>query len=118
MLEESQLRAFIGRHVADRRGRLIGSVELIFDDRRSGTPEWIGVLTGLLRRQHVLVPVAGVERDRGRLRVPWPKETVRRAPTYGKHERGGILGLGEYRVAISEEKERAASAHYGLAPDA
>jgi hypothetical protein len=115
MLEESQVRALVGRHVADRRGRPIGSVETIFDDRSSGRPEWIGVLTGIFRHHHVLVPVAGVERDRERVLVPWPKETVQRAPTYDKRERSSMLGLGEYRIGISEEKRRAASAHYGIA---
>ena len=91
-------------------------MEAIFDDRRSGRPEWIGVLTGVICHGHVLVPVAGARGEAGRLTVPWTREVVRRAPTYGEDERRGLLGLGEYRIAVSEEKDRAAAAYYGLRP--
>jgi hypothetical protein len=39
---------------------------------------------------------------------------VHNAPEYGGGDQRGILGLADYRPAISEAKEREAHAHYGL----
>lgn len=118
MLDESQLRLLVGHDVADRDGKPIGYLDTIFEDRDTGRPEWIGVLTGVIRHHHVLVPVQGAEQTNGTLKVPWPKDVVTGAPTYDKEDhRGGILGMGGYRLAISDDKERQAYAHYGLEPE-
>jgi PRC-barrel domain len=115
MLREEELRAVSGLDVVDENGKSIGNVEYLFNDDETGEPEWLGLVTGTFRRQHVLVPVQGVERAGPSLRVPWPKDQVKRAPAYGEREAGGILGLGHYSPGISKEKEREAYAHYGLA---
>jgi hypothetical protein len=56
------------------------------------------------------VPAAGAELDGASLKVPWPK---RRIEDYGESDHRGVLGLSDYSTAISEEKERLTSAHYG-----
>jgi hypothetical protein len=105
MLEESELRVLVSKDVVDRDAKSVGYVECFFNDRDTGKPEWIGVLTGKLRHHHVLVPVSGAEKVDGSLRVPWTKEQVEGAPDYGAPEE-----------AISDELEREAYRHYGLEP--
>jgi PRC-barrel domain protein len=112
MLREEELRSSVGYDVVDRDGKAIGSVDTIFNDGETGAPEWIGVQSGVFRHHKHLVPAATAERGDGRLRLPFTKDLIRRAPTYDKGDRRGMLGLGEYRLAISKEKEREASAYY------
>jgi sporulation protein YlmC with PRC-barrel domain len=103
MLDEAEVRTLISRDVVDAEGKSVGYVECVFNDRETGRPEWLGVLTGKLRHHHVLVPVANVHRTNGNVSIPWTKEQVETAPDYGKPER-----------AITEEMEREAYRHYGL----
>lgn len=114
MLGEHELRDLAGHDVVDRDGKSVGYVDQIFNDDRTGEPEWIGVITGTFRHHFHLVPVSGVGKGNGALRVPWTKSRVNHAPEYGRGDKRGILGLGDYRPAISEAKEREAYAHYGL----
>ena len=104
-MNETELRALIGFGVVDQNGKSVGNVECIFNDDQIGQPEWIGVVTGSFRQQHVLVPVSGAEKAGVYLKVPWPKDRVTRAPRY---ETGGS------RIAISKEQERAAYTYYGI----
>ena len=105
MLDESELQALTSRDVVDRDGKLVGYVEAIFNDRDTGKPEWLGVMTGKLRQHHVLVPVSNVQRADGSVTVPWTKEQVESAPDYGAPDR-----------SISPELEREAYRHYGIEP--
>jgi hypothetical protein len=114
MVEKQDLKGLAGHEVVDREGKSIGYVDQVFNDNRSGEPEWIGVIMGGLRRRFHLVPVSGVETDNLTLKVPWPKDRVKQAPEYGGADVGGLLGLGEYRPAISESKEKEAYAYYGI----
>jgi sporulation protein YlmC with PRC-barrel domain len=116
-MDETVLRNLVGHDVVDERGKSVGNVEYIFNDDETGQPEWIGVITGTFIQHHVLVPVDGAEKTNGSLRVPWTKDRVKQAPRYDKEDRRGVLGLGEYRIAISKEKEQAAYAHYGSASE-
>ena len=114
MIDTSELGRIVGSDVVDPSGKLIGRAEFVFNDPVAGQPEWIGVLSGTFRHQRTLVPIDGSDWANGSLQVPWPRERVKHAPTYGVRDRGGILGLGQYALAVSEAKERAANAHYGL----
>ena len=98
MLDEVELQRLVGHDVVDETGR----------------PEWIGVVAGSFRMHRFLVPATGAEKDGPSLRVPWPKERIKRAPRYDEEDRRGMLGLAEYKTTISKEKERMAYAHYGL----
>lgn len=105
MLDESDVQALISRDVVDSEGKSVGYVECIFNDRETGRPEWLGVLTGKLRHHHVLVPVSDVQRENGSVAVPWTKAQVEAAPDYGRPDH-----------SISEEMEREAYRHYGMEP--
>jgi sporulation protein YlmC with PRC-barrel domain len=116
MMDEHELKSLVGHDVVDETGKSVGYLADVFNDRETEQPEWLGVLTGTIRQHHVLVPVTGAERRGSSLRVPWPKDRVKQAPTYDKEDRRGLLGLGEYRLSISQEKEDQAYAHYGATP--
>jgi sporulation protein YlmC with PRC-barrel domain len=113
-MDESELRTLAGHEVVDRDGKSVGYVDQIFNDTETGKPEWIGVTTGTFRRRFHLVPVSAAEKANGTLRVPWTKDRVNHAPEYGRGDLGGILGIGDYRAGVSEEKEREAYAYFGL----
>jgi sporulation protein YlmC with PRC-barrel domain len=111
MIDEQELRGLGGHEVVDCDGKSIGYVDQIFSNRKTGEPEWIGVITGTFRRQTHLVPVSGLETRNGTLKIPWTKDRVKHAPAYAGG--GGILGVTDYRPEISESEERAAYAYYG-----
>lgn len=112
MLDEEELRSYVGHDVVDQNGKSIGWVDTIFNDDETGEPEWIGVLMGVFRQRKHLVPAAMAEKGNGSLRLPLTKDSISRAPTYDKEDRKGLLGLGQYRLAISKEKEQEAYAYY------
>jgi sporulation protein YlmC with PRC-barrel domain len=113
MIDENDVKGLLGHEVLDRDGKSIGYVDQVFTDNQTGEPEWIGVITGGLRRRTHLVPIAGLETGNGTLKVPWTKNRVKESPQYDSGDKGSILGLGDYTQAISESKEREASAFYG-----
>jgi sporulation protein YlmC with PRC-barrel domain len=113
MVDENDVRSLLGHEVVDRDGKSIGYVDQIFTDNQTGEPEWIGVITGGLRRRTHLVPVTGLETGNGTIKVPWTKDRVKESPQYGSGDKGSVLGLGDYRAAISESKEREVHAYYG-----
>jgi hypothetical protein len=115
MVDESDVRGLLGHQVVDRDGKSIGYVDQVFNDNQTGEPEWIGVITGGLRRRTHLVPTKGLETGNGTLKIPWTKDRVKESPQYSSGDKGSILGLGDYRPAISESKEREAYAYYGTA---
>ena len=82
-------------------GDKIGSVEEIFYDDDTGTPEWVGVGTGFLGTKRVLVPVARAELNGDALRVPYAKEHVKDSPDVDGDE-------------IGQDTERELYAYYGL----
>jgi len=112
MLDEADLKALIGHDVEDRDGRSIGYLEHVFSHAETGVPEWAGVLIGTFRHHHVLVPLEGVEKADGGLRVACTKDQVKDAPRYDKEEPGSVGGT--ERVRISASMDREARAHYGL----
>jgi hypothetical protein len=113
-VNDADLRRLVGHPLADADGKVIGQVEVVFSDDETGQPAWMGVLTGMLRHRHVLVPVAGAQGGDPSVRVPWKRARLKQAPTYDRSDRIGALGLGEYRLAISQTKASEARAYYGL----
>jgi len=117
MVDEHNARALVGHEVVDCHGKSIGYVDQVFNDAETGEPEWLGVITGGLRRRTHLVPISGLEPENVSLKVRWTKDRVKGGPEYGGGDKGSILGLGEYGAAISNSKEREAYAYYEIAED-
>lgn len=108
-----QLRALGGHEVLSANGEKLGYVDLVFRDHDTGQPEWLGIWDGLPdSRPRVLVPVGGVAVEADAVRLPWPADVVRNAPSYEVH---GDVAIGHDSVVeVSPETERTAYEHYGV----
>jgi uncharacterized protein (TIGR02271 family) len=91
-----------GRDIVGNDGAKIGSVKEIYEDQRTGKPEWALVTSGLFGTRSHFVPLAGAEPSGEEVRVPVSKEQVQDAPS--------VEGDGQ----LSEQEERVLFEHYGV----
>ena len=91
-----------GRELLGLDGEKIGSVKEIYEDERTGKPEWALVTSGLFGSRSHFVPLAGAEPAGEAVRVGVSKDQVTAAPS--------IDGDGE----LSEHEERTLFEHYGV----
>lgn len=110
-----QLRDLDGHEVVAADGEKIGYIDLVFRDDDTGEPEWLGIWDGLPdTKPRVLVPVRNVEVEDDVVRVPWPADVIRKAPSY---EAPHNVTIGQDNVVdVSPETERKAYEHYGVEP--
>ena len=90
-----------GRDLLGADGEKIGSVKEIYEDQRTGKPEWALVTTGLFGTHSHFVPLAGAEPRGEAVRVRVSKDLVKDSPTTSEGE-------------LSEEEERRLFEHYGV----
>jgi uncharacterized protein (TIGR02271 family) len=91
-----------GRDLLGSDGEKIGSVKEIYQDERTGKPEWALVTSGLFGTRSHFVPLAGAEPSGEGVRVQVSKDQVKDAPS--------IDGDGQ----LSEQEERQLFEHYGV----
>ncbi len=91
-----------GRDLLGSDGEKIGSVKEIYEDERTGKPEWALVTSGLFGTRSHFVPLAGAEPSGEGVRVQVSKHQVKDAPS--------IEGDGQ----LSEQEERQLFEHYGV----
>jgi sporulation protein YlmC with PRC-barrel domain len=94
-------RSLIGRKALDRNGAKIGTVDEVYLDDATGSPEWAAVRTGLFSRD-AFVPLEPSELDGDVLRVPYDRSLIKEAPDFG---------VGRH---LSPEQELQLYRHYGL----
>jgi sporulation protein YlmC with PRC-barrel domain len=94
-------RTLIGRRAVDRDGTKIGTVDEVYLDDATGSPEWAAVRTGLFSRD-AFVPLGPSELVGDALRVPYKKSLIRDAPDFG---------VGRH---LSPEQELQLYHHYGM----
>lgn len=94
-------RSLIGRRAFDRDGTKIGTIDEVYLDDATGTPEWAAVRTGLFTRD-AFVPLEPSELVADALRVPYKKSLIRDAPDFG---------VGRH---LSPEQELQLYHHYGM----
>jgi PRC-barrel domain protein len=110
-----QLLELGGHEVIAEDGEKVGYVDLIFRDDDTGEPEWLGIWDGLPdSKPRVLVPVRDVTVEGDTVRLPWPADVVRGAPSYEAPH--GLIMSREQTVEVDAETERKAYAHYGVEP--
>ena len=88
----------------------IGEIKDVFYDRRSGSPEWIGIGTGFFGVKRAVVPVAGAELRPDGFHVPFTEEQVRHSPHVHGDEVAADLEaalLEHYALARNERDEHA-----------
>ncbi|MFI7316627.1 PRC-barrel domain-containing protein [Streptomyces venezuelae] len=95
-------RNLIGRKAFDRNGAKIGTVDEVYLDDATGTPEWAAIRTGLFSRD-AFVPLEPSELvEDGTLRIPFDRDLIKDAPDFG---------VGRH---LSPEQELQLYHHYGL----
>jgi uncharacterized protein (TIGR02271 family) len=80
----------------------IGEIKEIYEDTRTGRPEWALVSSGLFGTRSHFVPLAGAQPDGEAVRVSTTKDQVKQAPS--------IEGAGQ----LSEDDERRLFDHYNV----
>jgi sporulation protein YlmC with PRC-barrel domain len=93
--------SLIGHRAFDSNGTKIGTVDEVYLDDATGSPEWAAVRTGFFSRD-VFVPLSQSTVEGGTLRVPFERALVRAAPDFG---------VGRH---LSPEQELELYHHYGL----
>ena len=91
-VEKDRILQFRGENLCDNEGDKIGSIEEIYLDADSGSPEWALVNTGMFGGKSTFVPLRDASETDGALRVPFDKATVKDAP---KMEPNGQLSQRE-----------------------
>lgn len=82
MFEACDIREWRGRNVVDSSGSKIGTLESIYVDTASDQPSFATITVGVpTRRRLVFVPLAGATVGPGYLKVSYPKNKVRGAPS-------------------------------------
>jgi hypothetical protein len=111
-----QLKELDGHEVVSKDGEKVGYIDLVFRDVDTNAPEWLGIWDGFPdTKPRVLVPVREVEIEADVVRVPWPGELIRSAPSY---EPPHNVTIGQEQVVeVSPETERKAYEHYGIEPE-
>ncbi|MFH8368044.1 PRC-barrel domain-containing protein [Streptomyces sp. NPDC018031] len=101
MFEADDIRKWRDHDVVDPDGNKIGSLESIYVDTSTDQPSFATVMIGMpTRRRLVFVPLAGATVGPGYLKVAYPKQQVKDAPSI---ETDGVL---------TAEDEPTVFAHY------
>jgi uncharacterized protein (TIGR02271 family) len=90
-----------GRDLVGSDGEKIGSVKEIYEDERTGKPEWALVTSGLFGTRSHFVPLAGAEPTGEAIRVHVSKDQVKDSPSTSEGD-------------LSEQEERRLFEHYGV----
>ncbi|MES4902470.1 MULTISPECIES: PRC-barrel domain-containing protein [unclassified Streptomyces] len=84
MFEADDIRKWRDRDVVDSRGRKIGTLESIYVDTATDKPAFATITVGMpTRRRLVFVPLEGAKVGPGYLKVTYPRDQVRDAPSIG-----------------------------------
>ncbi|MER5890213.1 PRC-barrel domain-containing protein [Streptomyces sp. NPDC001941] len=82
MFEAENIRDWRDHDVVDVEGSKIGSLESIYVDTASDAPAFAAVTVGLpTRRRLTFVPLSGASVSPSYLKVAWPKQLVKDAPS-------------------------------------
>jgi uncharacterized protein (TIGR02271 family) len=93
---------YFNRTVVSTDGSKIGSVDNVFVDEGTDSPEWITVKTGMFGSHESFVPIAGSAVVGGDVQVPFSKDQVKDAPHF------------ETDQNLTEADEAALYSHYQM----
>src|SRR4051812_9287754 len=102
MPQAQEVASWIGWEVVDVSGEKIGKLEAIYLDAETDQPEWALIKTGLLGGSSPLVPLVGATTEGEAVRVNFPKDQVKDAPSVKANDE------------LSQEEEARLYQHYGL----
>jgi hypothetical protein len=102
MFDIERISEWRGQDVLDPDDGKVGRLEEVYYDKHSTSPGFACVKTGLFGRRLSFVPLAGASMSRDHIRVAYPADQIKRAPSV---EPDGHL---------TADEEAALFAHYGL----
>lgn len=102
MITTDQIPTLRSAAARDRDGERFGTVGEIYLDDTTGEPTWVTVNTGMFGTTSSFAPLRDAVIEDGDLRLPFPQNLVRNAPTVEAEER------------LDAEHERLLFVHYGL----
>jgi hypothetical protein len=93
-----------GQTLSDQDGRKIGEIKEVCDNSGDRAPMWVSVEASftLMKKRHVLVPVARIKEERGQFLVPYSIHHIEGSPE--------IEASGE----LSAQDDRRLRDHYGI----
>ena len=104
MITDDDLQALDGRDAVDRDGRVVGEVNEVYLDDRTGAPTWVAVAT-VLGSGAQFLPLHEASVEDGEVTFPYTRDQIARAPR---------LAPGEH---LDVEQERRLYDHYGVEYD-
>ena len=113
-MENVRLDEMRGAPVYDRDGDKIGTVDELYYDSTSRTPEWIGVGTGFFGMKRVLVPVQGASLYEDGISVPYDKDHVKDSPEIDDEQ---LYGEREHELYRYYGRDTRASAGFDRSAD-
>lgn len=72
----------IGARVVGAGGEEIGPIEQVFQEDRTGMAAWIRVRTGIFGNKNRFIPLAGVQRSKRGVKVPFSKQQIKDGPVF------------------------------------
>ena len=69
-----------GRELIDRDGDKVGTIEALYRDEETQSPEWAAVRTGLFGTKQTFVPITGAQPSGEQVQVQFAKEQIKDAP--------------------------------------
>jgi uncharacterized protein (TIGR02271 family) len=72
--------AWVGRLALDNSGDKIGKIDALYNDDRTGDPEWVAITTGLFGAKQTFAPIAGATNSGDDLQLAYSKDQVKGAP--------------------------------------
>jgi len=72
----------IGARVVGAEGEEVGPIEQVFQEDRTGMAAWIRVRTGIFGNKNRFIPLAGVQRSKRGVKVPFSKQQIKDGPAF------------------------------------
>lgn len=82
MTMQAEPAELIGAHVVGAEGEDIGPIEHVFQEDRTGMAAWIRVRTGIFGNKNRFIPLAGVQRSKRGVKVPFSKQQIKDGPVF------------------------------------
>jgi hypothetical protein len=79
-IEKDRILQYRGKDLCDEDGDKLGTIEEIYLDADTGSPEWALVHTGLFGSKRTFVPLRDPSEADDTLRVPFSKDMIKEAP--------------------------------------
>ncbi|GAA5060783.1 uncharacterized protein (TIGR02271 family) [Thermocatellispora tengchongensis] len=107
MITQEQIPTVIHQQVYDPSGQKVGEVRHVYIDDVTGSPQWLGVRTGMFGTKETFIPTRGADIVSDHVTVSYEKSRIKDAPNVEADSAGHL----------SAEEERELYRYYGIGWD-